>query len=72
MRFSRGWAAGGRTERATRSSSISVWVIPIIALTAKAMKGDREKCLSAGASGYIAKPVDPDQLLSLLDGCLYR
>jgi hypothetical protein len=46
--------------------------VPIIALTAKAMKGDREKCIEAGASDYIAKPVDPDQLLSLLDGCLHR
>ena len=45
--------------------------IPVIAVTAKAMAGDREKCIQAGASDYISKPVDTDQLLSLMRVWLY-
>ena len=46
--------------------------LPIIAVTAKSMIGDREKCIQAGASDYISKPVDIDQLLSLLRVWLYE
>jgi hypothetical protein len=62
---------GYETMRAIRAQT-KFRSLPILALTAKAMKGDREKCLEAGASDYIAKPVDTEQLLSLLRVWLYR
>lgn len=46
--------------------------IPIIAVTAQAMNGDRERCLEAGADGYVAKPVDIDVLINLMHGLLKK
>ncbi|MEO5565268.1 MAG: HAMP domain-containing protein [Luteimonas sp.] len=62
---------GYDTMRAIRSDPDSR-ALPIVALTAKAMKGDREKCLEAGASDYLAKPVVTDQLLGVLRQWLHR
>ncbi len=62
---------GYETTRAIRAMD-QFKTMPIIALTAKAMKGDREKTIAAGASDYITKPVDTEQLLSLLRVWLYR
>jgi HAMP domain-containing protein/signal transduction histidine kinase/CheY-like chemotaxis protein len=62
---------GYQTMREIRSNA-KFRNLPMLALTAKAMKGDREKCLDAGASDYIAKPVNTDQLLSLMRVWLFR
>ena len=62
---------GYETTRAIREDA-QFRSLPIVALTAKAMKGDREKCLEAGASDYLAKPVNTDQLLSVLRQWLHR
>ena len=56
---------GYETIRAIRKEA-GFMNLPIIAVTAKAMMGDREKCIAAGASDYLAKPIDTEQLLSLL------
>jgi len=45
--------------------------LPIVAVTAKAMKGDREKCIEAGAWDYLSKPVDCEQMLAVLRACLH-
>ena len=62
---------GYETTRAVRAMP-QFEGLPIIALTAKAMKGDREKSIQSGASDYITKPVDVEQLLSLMRVWLYR
>ncbi len=62
---------GYETMRRIRASK-KFESLPMIALTAKAMKGDREKCIEAGASDYVSKPVDVEQLLSLMRVWLYR
>ena len=62
---------GYQTTQAIRSNA-RFRRLPIITLTAKAMKGDREKCLEAGASDYLAKPVNTEQLLSALRMWLHR
>ena len=62
---------GYETMRLIRARRV-VQALPIISLTAKAMKGDREKWIAAGASDYITKPVDTDQLLSLMRVWLYK
>jgi CheY-like chemotaxis protein len=62
---------GYETTRAIREQP-EFKALPIIALTAKAMKGDRERTIAAGASDYITKPVDVEQLLSLMRVWLYR
>ena len=46
--------------------------LPIVAVTAKAMKGDREKCIEAGAWDYLSKPVDTEQMLSVVRAWLHR
>jgi CheY-like chemotaxis protein len=62
---------GYQTMRRIRDNPL-LQRLPIVALTAKAMKGDREKCFEAGASDYLAKPVNTDQLLSALRMWLHR
>jgi len=62
---------GYQTMRAIREKP-ALRRLPIVALTARAMKGDREKCLEAGASDYLAKPVNTDQLLLAIRMWLHR
>jgi CheY-like chemotaxis protein len=62
-----GYEATGKIKSNSRTG-----IIPVIALTAKAMKGDREKCLEAGASEYVSKPVNMKELFEKMAGLLSR
>ena len=62
-----GWRRSGRSAR-----SRGCGTCPIVAVTAKAMKGDRDKCIEAGAWDYLSKPVDTTQLLAVLRAWLHR
>jgi len=62
---------GYDTIRAIRAQAAFI-NLPIIALTAKAMRGDREKCIEAGASDYLSKPIDIDKLSSMIRVWLQR
>jgi len=60
-----GYEAIGKIREIPRFSSL-----PIIAVTAQAMTGDKEKCLDAGASGYISKPINMDKLIAMINGLI--
>ena len=62
---------GDETSREIRARN-GLADLPIIAVTAKAMKGDRQKCIQAGASDYVSKPVDIDHLVSVLRVSIQR
>jgi len=63
---------GYETTRTIRKMAGRISKLPVIALTAKAMKNDRAKCLESGANDYMSKPVDIDKLLSMLRVWLYQ